>query len=323
MGRIPMNSTAKGVVPLSVGLIVLLATTALVFFGLAQRVLDRMNLTDGQAILFLGLIIAGSFFDIPIAREPISISINVGGAIIPLILVFWLISRAGTSVEKWRGLIAGIATGVVIWGFSQLVGQQEPAEQWLDPLWSYSLIAGIFGYLAGRSRRSAFIAGVLGIITADLIHMGIALARGIETTVAIGGAGAFDAVVLAGVIAVVLAEVFGEGRERLGGGPVHHQDRPKALDNEEFLLHEFADELGGLDEAGDDDGDGTLLDVNAVGITDEDLRALGRSKKAAAARRHVLRVDASGELTTWRSDEEAEGRPIIVNAAEEEESDES
>ena len=66
------------------------------------------------------------------------------------------------------------------------------------------------------------------------------------------------------MIAVVLAEVFGEGRERLGGGPVHHQDRPKALDNEEFLLHEFADELGGLDEAGDDDGDGTLLDVNAV-----------------------------------------------------------
>ena len=323
MGKIAVNSLLEGVVPLSVGLIVLLATTALIFFGLAQRVLDRMNLTDGQAILFLGLIIAGSFFDIPILREPISMSINVGGAIIPLILVFWLISRAGTSVEKWRGLIAGIATGVVIWGFSQLVGYQEPAEQWLDPLWSYSLIAGAFGYLAGRSRRSAFIAGVLGIITADLIHMGIALARGIETTVAIGGAGAFDAVVLAGVIAVVLAEVFGEGRERLGGGPVHHHDRPKALDNEEFLLHEFADELGGLDEGDDEDGDGPSVDVNAVGITDEDLRALARDRKAAATRRHFLRVDAGGELTTWRSDEESETIPTIVNAAEEEESDES
>jgi len=286
-----------------------------------------MNLTDGQAILFLGLIIAGSFFDIPIAREPISISINLGGAIVPLVLVFWLIGRAGTGVEKWRGLIAGVVTGVVIWGFSKLVGQQEPAEQWLDPLWSYSLIAGIFGYLAGRSRRSAFIAGVLGIITADLIHMGIALARGIETTVAIGGAGAFDAVIVAGVIAVVLAEVFGEGRERLGQGPVHHQDRPKALDNEEFLLHEFADELGGLEDGDEDngsnvDGNDTSVDVNALGITDEDLRVLRRDGKGFRVRRHILRVDAGGELTTLRPGEDVGSIPTDVNAAEEEESDE-
>ena len=76
---------AKGVVLLPIGLIILLTTTVLVFFGVAQRVLDRMNLTDGQALLFPILIIGGSFFDIPIAREPISISINVGGAIVPLI----------------------------------------------------------------------------------------------------------------------------------------------------------------------------------------------------------------------------------------------
>jgi len=308
---------------LSIGLIVLLAATALVFFGLAQRVLDRMNLTDGQAVFFLALIIIGSFFDIPILREPISVSINAGGAIVPLALVFWLISRAGTGVEKARGLIAGIATGVVIWGFSQLVGRQEPAEQWLDPLWSYSLIAGVFGYLAGRSRRSAFIAGVLGIITADLIHMGTALARGTAATVAIGGAGAFDAVVLAGVIAVTLAEIFGEGMERLGGGPVHRKDRPKALDNEEFLLHEFADELGGLDEGDQEADDGPSIEVDAVGVTEEDLQTLRQASKPKAVRRHVLRVDAGGELTTWRSDEEADSIPTIVNAAEEEESDES
>ncbi|MGI6567317.1 MAG: DUF1614 domain-containing protein [Firmicutes bacterium] len=314
---------AKGVVLLPIGLIILLTTTVLVFFGVAQRVLDRMNLTDGQALLFLILIIGGSFFDIPIAREPISISINVGGAIVPLILVYWLVSRAGTGAEKWRGVIAGIATGVVIWGFSQLVGQQEPAEQWLDPLWSYSLIAGVFGYLAGRSRRSAFIAGVLGIITADLIHLGIALARGTETTAALGGAGALDAVVLAGVIAVVLAEVFGESRERLGGGPVHDKRRPAALDNEEFLLHEFADELGSLDEEDDEGTRGrSTIDVNAVGITHEDLEVLARDKDAAAMRRHILRVETGGELMTLRPGEEKAYAPAIANAAEGEEPDE-
>ncbi|NMB13285.1 MAG: DUF1614 domain-containing protein [Firmicutes bacterium] len=291
-----------------VGLILLLITAGLVYFGLAHRVLDRMNLTDSQALIFLGLVIAGSFIDIPISRGPVAISINLGGAVVPLILVFWLISRAGTGVEKWRGLVAGVATGVVIWGFAQLVGYREPAEQWLDPIWSYSLIAGIAGYLAGRSRRSAFIAGILGIIVSDLIHMGIALARGMATTVAIGGAGVFDAVVLAGLIAVILAEVVGESRERLAGGPVHHEDRPRALDNEEFLVHEFEGKADVQHEE-------PPIDVGAVGITAEEL-AKG-SPRLDPGRQHVLRVEETGELSVWCSEDQ--GGPAIINAADEEE----
>src|SRR5690606_41839665 len=48
---------------LPLGLTVLLAVAALVFFGAAQRVLDRLRLTDVQALIILGLIIAGSFVD--------------------------------------------------------------------------------------------------------------------------------------------------------------------------------------------------------------------------------------------------------------------
>lgn len=291
-----------------VGLILLLITAGLVYFGLAQRVLDRMNLTDTQALIFLGLIIAGGFVDIPISRGPVAISVNLGGAVVPLILVFWLISRAGTGVEKWRGLVAGVATGVVIWGFAQLVGYREPAEQWLDPIWSYSLIAGIAGYLAGRSRRSAFIAGTLGIIVSDLIHMGIALARGMATTVAIGGAGVFDAVVLAGLIAVILAEVVGESRERLAGGPAHNEDRPQALDNEEFLVKEFEGEAGGKQQE-------PPIDVNAVGITAKDL--VEESSRMGPDRQHVLRVEETGELSTWGPEDQ--GGPAIIHAADEEE----
>lgn len=293
-----------------VGLVLLLITAGLVYFGLAQRVLDRMNLTDSQAFIFLGVMIAGSFFDLPISRGPVAISVNLGGAVVPLILVFWLISRAGTGVEKWRGLIAGVATGVVVWGFAQLVGYREPAEQWLDPIWSYSLIAGIAGYLAGRSRRSAFIAGTLGIIVSDLIHMSIALAKGMATTVAIGGAGVFDATVLAGLIAVILAEVVGESRERLGGGPVHDQDRPQALDNEEFLIHEFEDEAS-------EKGEEPPVDVNAMGITAEDLDTGPRAKEGGTDRQHVLRVEKTGELSIWGPEDQ--GGPAVINAASEEE----
>jgi len=71
-------------------------------------------------------------------------------------------------------------------------------------------------YIFGRSRRGAFIAGILGIIISDIIAaLGIA-ARPVSTT--IGGAGILDAAVISGVIAVGLCEIVGETGEKLMGG---------------------------------------------------------------------------------------------------------
>ena len=80
-------------------------------------------------------------------------------------------------------------------------------------------MAGIVGYLAGRSRRAAFIAGVLGILLTDVVHAVRARMANMNTTTVLGGAGVFDAMVIAGIIAVALAELVGEARERLTGGP--------------------------------------------------------------------------------------------------------
>ena len=55
-----------------------LAVAALVYFGLAHRVLDRMRLTDRQALLLIGLMLLGSFVDIPLLRNTVDLSINVG-----------------------------------------------------------------------------------------------------------------------------------------------------------------------------------------------------------------------------------------------------
>ncbi len=86
------------------------------------------------------------------------------------------------------------------------------------PLWLFSIIAGIVGYLAGRSRRAAFIAGVLGIFIVDLIHLVRAVAMATPTRIVLGGAGVFDGMVVAGLIAIGLAEFVGEVRERVEGG---------------------------------------------------------------------------------------------------------
>jgi len=56
----------------------------------------------------------------------------------------------------------------------------------------------MIAWLLGRCRRSAFIAGVMGVLLADVIS-GVRLwLRGVNQTVRLGGAGALDAIVLAG-----------------------------------------------------------------------------------------------------------------------------
>ena len=53
----------------------------------------------------------------------------------------------------------------------------------------------------------------------DIVNYLSALFSGVRTTIAIGGAGIFDVIVLSGILAVGFAEIIGESRERLQGGP--------------------------------------------------------------------------------------------------------
>lgn len=221
-----------------VGLTVLFLVAAAVYFGLAHRVLDRMRLTDTQALVFLGLMVAGSFIDIPLAGGERPVSLNVGGALVPLGLAIYLLSKAGTSRERVRGVLAAVATALAIRVISGVTDFEPPRVSVIDPLWLYALIGGVMGYLAGRSRRSAFIAGTLGVILADVVHWIQAAGAGIRSDISIGGAGVFDAVVLSGVIAVGFAEVFGEARERLQGGPKLASDRPEALRQDEGVFED-------------------------------------------------------------------------------------
>ena len=219
-----------------VGMIVLLVVGVLVYFGIAQRILDRMRLTDKQALLFIGAVVAGSFIDIPLMSEPIAVSINVGGAVLPAVLSLWLITKADENVERIRAIGASIAVAAAVWLGSRYL-PYEPENMFLDPKLIYGISAGLIAYLAGRSRRSAFIGGVLGIVLSDIIHMVTLLNAGIPGRTDIGGAGVFDVTIIAGIVAVMVAELVGETREKLQGGPVLNTRRPEGL-------YEFSEELG-------------------------------------------------------------------------------
>jgi len=216
----------KNVLGFPIGVAVLLAVSVLIYLGLAHRALDRMRLSDRGALVVIGAIIIGSFINIPLPFLPFTTSINAGGAIVPLGVAFYLLARAGTRREWFRALAAALTTGVVVFFIGSLVNTgptAEPAGRYavLDAIYLYPLAGGITAYLAGRSRRSAFIAATLGVLLVDVFNYAWLVRRGApaDYRVSIGGAGVFDAVVLAGILAVLLAEVLGESLERLAGGP--------------------------------------------------------------------------------------------------------
>lgn len=219
---------------LPIGIIVLIAVSILIYFGLAQRVLDRMRLSDRAALGIIALLAVGSFIDIPIATGRYDVSLNVGGALVPLGVAIYLLTRAGTGKEWGRALFAAVVTGAVIYGVGYFIGRNdlEPGGRflgYLDSLWAYPVIGGLVAYLVGRSRRSAFIAATLGLMLVDVAYLVWMITTNAPTgTVPIGGAGAFDGIVLAGIVAVLLAEVIGETRERLQGGPAS-EGRPQEL----------------------------------------------------------------------------------------------
>ncbi len=205
--------------PLPIGLILLIVVAVLIYFGLAERVLDRMRLTDRAALGVIALIIVGSFLDVTLVPGPMRLLVNVGGAIVPAVLAIWLIVTADTTWEKVRGTLGAVVTGAAIYAAGRLMPAGPEERAYIDPTYVYAIAGGLVAYLFGRSRRGAFVAGVLGVILADLAHYVQLLVTRSPGRTWLGGAGAFDTTIIAGLLAVFLAEVIGETRERLQGGP--------------------------------------------------------------------------------------------------------
>ncbi|MGO0122048.1 DUF1614 domain-containing protein [Desulfothermobacter acidiphilus] len=225
-----------------VGVLLLILLSLLLYLGVGQRMLDRMRLSDRSALLLIGAMVLGSFINLRLGGH---LALNVGGALIPLGLAAYLVARAGTRAEKARALGGALVTGLVVYlvGTYFMRGRPEPAGHYdfMEPLYLFPLIAAAVAYLSGRSRRAAFVAATMGVLLGDLGHYFWVLRHRAPITVTLGGGGVFDAMVLAGLAAVLLAELVGEMRERLQGGP-----RTEARDP--ALLESLRSPGGGKDE---------------------------------------------------------------------------
>lgn len=222
---------------LPLGMMILVVVSTLIYLFLLYRVLDRLRLSDKVAILLLVGIIVGSFIDIPLFKGDIEISINIGGALIPLGLVIYLWIYAGTNKERVRSLVGAVVTALAIWLVGSLWGMgasSDPGDVggFIDILWLYPLVAGIVGYLVGRSRRSSFISAAFGLIIFDIGYgIWLFMQNAPHGRLDMGGAGLFDVILTSAVFAVLLAEIVGEIRERIAGGPKSEGRPPELIKN--------------------------------------------------------------------------------------------
>lgn len=196
---------------MSAGMMILTVVAVLVFCGVLQRVLDRMYLTDREALFIVGAMLLGGLLpDLVIGP----VRVNVGGAVIPLGVCAWLLYRADTALERWRSLLCSLLTGGAVYLLSRLLPAEAEALP-VEPMLLYGLSGGLIAWIAGRSRRCAFISGVAGVLIADTLSALIAWTQGSPVQLILGGAGIADAAVISGVGAVLLCEMTGEAAERI------------------------------------------------------------------------------------------------------------
>lgn len=131
------------------------------------------------------------------------IALNVGGAIIPVLLSLYLLVK---NRLYGRGLI-GVAVVTVIVHMTALPVKGVGIGV---PIFVPPLAAASVGLILSRrfAPPLAYIAGSLGtLIGADLLNLGEIQRLGAPIA-SIGGAGTFDAIFLTGILAVLLAGLF-------------------------------------------------------------------------------------------------------------------
>lgn len=200
---------------MTIGMILLIIVAILILLGVGQRILDRLRLNDKLALLFIALIIGLGF--VPDIRVTPLFSFNLGGALIPLALCVYLFLKSDTAWEKWRCILASLFTGVAVFAIGWFA-PDEPETISVDPIILYGLAAGLIAYLFGRSRRCAFIAGVIGMMLSNIANAVYVWSKGVAQELVLGGAGALDGIVVASLTAVLLAELLGEIIERMKRG---------------------------------------------------------------------------------------------------------
>ena len=193
------------------------------YFHIVTLGFEKLGISPEITIFLLFLILIGSGINIPLTRKKLvyteesrffglwrrpkiearGIAINLGGAVIPILLSFYflfLTLRAGFSLQPV--LIATILMIIICKSLARVIpGKGISLPALIPPIFS-ALISLILS--PGFAAPCAFIAGTLGtLIGADILNL-----RKVQKFggfISIGGAGVFDGIFLVGIVAALLA----------------------------------------------------------------------------------------------------------------------
>ncbi len=206
-----------------------------VLYGLVIATVVRfasmgMGVKQSTVLAMLFLSLAGSYFNIPVAtlpeRQIVShavvsffgvpyvvpvlrdwpatvVAVNLGGAVIPILLSAYLMARNRLYA---LGLAGTAAVALVCY----LLARPIPGVGIGVPVFVPPVVTAAVAIVLSRRRAAplAYISGSLGtLLGADLMNLG--RIRGLGAPIAsIGGAGTFDGIFVTGLLAVVYASVF-------------------------------------------------------------------------------------------------------------------
>lgn len=205
---------------------------AFVFIFVTEVAFEKTGFTEFQFFLILGVALVGSYVDIPvwhmkttkpmvvvrevrafwvtyripqyaISHVTTTIAVNVGGALVPLIVTLILLNEHPSIL--FGALVAIALTSLVVHAVAKYVEGVGIVAPTLIPPIAAVLFSLPFG--TAHLAITAYIAGTVGtLIGADLSNLG-KISSGGTHVASIGGAGKFDGIFLTGIVAVLIASV--------------------------------------------------------------------------------------------------------------------
>jgi uncharacterized membrane protein len=183
------------------------------FYKVMSFSFRKMGIPRHLVIPALVAILVGGVFNIPIWHSgSTTVSVNVGGAIIPLLISFYLLRKA--PLLKTALAVAVVAT---VSGLLAEVDANKGISLHFGFLILPATAVSVALILAGRNApQVAFIAGTIGaIIGVDLVHLKELIDLG-AAYMSIGGRGVLDGIFTTGIISAVLAGLLWRKKEPEG-----------------------------------------------------------------------------------------------------------
>ena len=194
----------------------------LLFLNIVTISLGKLGLSPGTALALLLAVLIGSVINLPISRRRIEtveerprrpfflfyrpprvteqvIAVNVGGALLPAAVAIYVLPQAP--------IVPTLVATAVVTAVARAIARPVPGTGIVMPAWVPPLASALLAFLLARDNPApvAYISGTMGtLIGADLLNWPNFKKLG-SHVLSIGGAGVFDGIFLAGIVAVLLS----------------------------------------------------------------------------------------------------------------------